>query len=126
MVSRRDYSDEIVEAARSVQLEVMRILGEYQDDIVIVGGWVPELLILDAEEKHSGTISFDLGPFIAPPGGPIPRPIDLDFAVDLSQEEDFNWSVGTHMMLSDAWEATVEVGAGDRRTVLANLTYRFE
>lgn len=86
-----------------------------------VGGY-----FLDAEEKHSGTISFDLGPFIAPPGGPIPRPIDLDFAVDLSQEKDFNLSFGTHMMLSDAWEATVEVGAGDRRTVLANLTYRFE
>jgi len=86
-----------------------------------VGGY-----FLDAEEKHSGTISLDLGPLIAPPGGPIPRPVDLDFAVDLSQEEDFNWSVGTHMMMSDAWEATVEVGAGDRRTVLANFTYRFE
>ena len=86
-----------------------------------VGGY-----FLDAEEKHSGTLSLDLGPLIAPPGGPIPRPVDLDFAVDLSQEEDFNWSVGTHMMMSDAWEATVEVGAGDRRTVLANFTYRFE
>jgi hypothetical protein len=60
MVSRRDYSDEIVEAARSVQLEVIRILGEYQDDIVIVGGWVPELLILDAEEKHIGSSDVDL------------------------------------------------------------------
>ncbi len=45
MVNRRDYSDEIVEAARSVQLEVIRILGEYKENIVIVGGWVPELLI---------------------------------------------------------------------------------
>jgi hypothetical protein len=52
--------------------------------------------------------------------------VDLDFAVELSQQEDFNWSFGTHMMMSDAWEATVEVGAGDRRTVLANITYRFE
>ena len=86
-----------------------------------VGGY-----FLDAEEKHSGTLSLDLGPIIAPPGGEIPRPVDLDFAVDLSQEEDFNLSIGTHMMLSDAWEATVEVGAGDRTTVLANFTYRFE
>jgi hypothetical protein len=30
------------------------------------------------------------------------------------------------MMLSEGWEATVEVGAGDRRTMLANVTYRFE
>ena len=86
-----------------------------------VGGY-----FLDATEKHSGTLSLDLGPIIAPPGGPIPRPVDLDFAVELSQQEDFNWSFGTHMMMSDAWEATVEVGAGERRTVLANITYRFE
>lgn len=86
-----------------------------------VGGY-----FIDAEETHSGTIELDLGPFIAPPGGPIPRPVPLGFAVDLSQEQDFNLSVGTHMMLSDAWEATVEVGGGERRTVLANLTYRFQ
>ena len=81
---------------------------------------------IDAEETHSGTFSLDLGPIIAPPGGPIPRPVDLDFDVELSQAEDFNFSVGTHMMLTDAWEATIEVGGGDRRTVLANLTYRFD
>lgn len=80
---------------------------------------------VDATETHSGTLSIDLGPIIAPPGGPIPRPVDLDFAVELSQAEDFNPSIGMHMMMSDAWEATVEVGAGDRRTVLANFTYRF-
>jgi hypothetical protein len=86
-----------------------------------IGGY-----IIDAEEKHRGTISLDFGPIIAPPGGPIPRPVDLDFAADLSQAEDFNWSIGTHMMITDSWEATVEVGAGDRRTLLANITYRFE
>ena len=80
-----------------------------------VGGY-----ILDAEEKHSGTISLDLGPFV-----PIPAD-NVDFAVELSQQEDFNLSFGTHMMLSDAWEATIEVGAGDRRTVLGNFTYRFD
>ena len=86
-----------------------------------VGGY-----IIDAKEKHSGTIDLDLGPIIAPPGGPIPRPVPLEFAADLSQAEDFNVSFGTHMMFSDAWEATVEVGAGDRSTVLANITFRFE
>ncbi len=85
-----------------------------------VGGY-----FVDATEKHSGTLSIDFGPIIAPPGGPIPRPIDLDFAVELSQEEDFNPSIGMHMMMSDAWETTVEVGGGDRRTVLVNFTYRF-
>lgn len=85
-----------------------------------VGGY-----FVDATEKHSGTLSIDFGPIIAPPGGPIPRPIDLDFAVELSQEKDFNPSIGMHMMMSDAWETTVEVGGGERRTVLVNFTYRF-
>ena len=60
MVSQRDYSEVIVEAARSVLLEVIRILGEYQDDIVVIGGWVPELLLINADEKHVGSIDVDL------------------------------------------------------------------
>ena len=60
MVSRRDYPQEMVEAARSVLLEVIRLLGEYQDDIVVIGGWVPELLLTNAEEKHVGSIDVDL------------------------------------------------------------------
>ncbi|MDH3545878.1 MAG: hypothetical protein OEN22_02200 [Gammaproteobacteria bacterium] len=83
-----------------------------------IGGY-----ILDADEKHSGTIDLDLG--LLGQSLPIDGQ-DIAFAVDLSQAEDFNLSVGTHMMLSDAWEATIEVGGGDRSTVLANFTYRFE
>jgi len=81
---------------------------------VWVGGY-----FIDAEESHSGTINLDLGP--AGPGFPIP----IGFAVDLSQKEDFNFSMGIHAAFSDHWESTVEVGGGDRNTVLANLTYRF-
>ena len=81
---------------------------------VWIGGY-----FIDAEESHSGTILLDLGP--AGPGFPIP----IGFAVDLSQQEDFNFSLGIHSMLSEHWEATVEVGGGDRNTVLGNLTYRF-
>jgi hypothetical protein len=80
-----------------------------------IGGY-----FIDAEESHSGTINVDLGIF--GPGAPIP----IDFAVNLSQQEDFNFSYGLHTMFSDSWEATVEVGRGDRNTALANLTYRFE
>jgi hypothetical protein len=81
---------------------------------VWIGGY-----FIDAEESHSGTILLDLG--ILGPGVPIP----IDFAVDLSQQEDFNFSLGMHSMFSEHWEATVEVGGGDRNTVLANVTYRF-
>lgn len=85
-----------------------------------VGGY-----FIDAEETHRGTITLDLGPaFPLPP--PLTTPLDLDFAVDLSQAEDFNPSIGMHTMLSDAWEATVEVGGGDRSTVLVHIAYRFD
>jgi hypothetical protein len=60
MVSRRDYAAEIVEAARRVLLETLRVLGEYQDDIVVVGGWVPELLLSQTEARHVGSIDVDI------------------------------------------------------------------
>ncbi|MFO8036080.1 MAG: nucleotidyl transferase AbiEii/AbiGii toxin family protein [Anaerolineales bacterium] len=41
-------------------LELMRLLGEYSDHIVVVGGWVPELLITQAPEPHTGSIDVDL------------------------------------------------------------------
>ena len=81
---------------------------------VWIGGY-----FIDAEESHNGTILLDLG--ILGPGVPIP----IDFAVDLSQQDDFNFSLGLHSMFSEHWEATVEVGGGNRNTVLANMTYRF-
>ena len=37
MVTRRDYTEEAVEAARSVLVEVLHLLGEYRDNIVLVG-----------------------------------------------------------------------------------------
>ena len=106
-------------SASTIQPRIGLRFGDHTD--IWIGGY-----IIDAEEKHSGTFSLDLGPIIAPPGGPIPRPVDLDFDVELSQADDFNFSVGIHTMLTDAWETTIEVGGGDRRTVLANLTYRFD
>jgi hypothetical protein len=60
MVTRHNYSQVIVEAARSVLLELMRLLGEYQDHIVVVGGWVPELLLDKVEQMHVGSIDVDL------------------------------------------------------------------
>ena len=58
--SRKDYNDLSVRAARSVLLELVRILGEYRNDIVVVGGWVPALLFDNVEEKHIGSIDVDV------------------------------------------------------------------
>lgn len=61
MVARRsDYSVEAVEAAHSVLLELSRLLGEYQDSVVVVGGWVPDLLLSDPPRQHVGSIDVDI------------------------------------------------------------------
>ena len=44
-VNRKDYPSRSTEAARRVMLELVRLLGEYRNDAVIVGGWVPKLLM---------------------------------------------------------------------------------
>jgi hypothetical protein len=57
---RTDYSAEAVEAARQVMLELTRVLGEYHDCLVIVGGWVPELVLAAAGAKHIGSNDVDI------------------------------------------------------------------
>lgn len=57
-VTQADYSHEQVEAARSVMLELTHLLGEYRDDIVIIGGWVPDLLLPGL--NHVGSIDIDM------------------------------------------------------------------
>ncbi len=61
MVTKRtDYTAEAVEAARSVMLELTHLLGEYQEGIVVIGGWVPELLLSGAGHLHTGSMDVDL------------------------------------------------------------------
>ena len=60
MVTRRDYTAEAVQAARSVLIELMHLLGEYRDDIVLIGGWVPELLLPREPHPHVGSMDIDL------------------------------------------------------------------
>jgi hypothetical protein len=58
--NRSDYNAELVTAAHSVLLELTRLLGEYRDDIVVVGGWVPALLFPECTVLHIGSIDVDL------------------------------------------------------------------
>jgi hypothetical protein len=60
MVTQRDYSEELVKAAWSVLLELVHLLGEYWNHIVLIGGWVPELLMGSKESPHIGSIDVDL------------------------------------------------------------------
>jgi len=60
MVLKRDYTLDAVNAARSVLLEVAHLLGEYSEDIVIVGGWVPDLILPVEGVEHIGSIDVDV------------------------------------------------------------------
>lgn len=60
MVTRRDYTAEKVEAARSVLIELVHLLGEYREDMVLIGGWVPPLLLANADVFHTGSMDVDV------------------------------------------------------------------
>ena len=55
-LTQKDYPEEIVKAAKSVLIELVRLLDEYQDDIVVIGGWVPGLQYTG----HIGSLDVDL------------------------------------------------------------------
>jgi hypothetical protein len=60
MVTRRDYTAEAVEAARSVLIELVHLLGEYKDDMVLVGGWIPEVSLPHRSGPHVGSMDVDI------------------------------------------------------------------
>jgi hypothetical protein len=60
MVTRRDYTAEAVEAARSVLIELFHLLGEYKDDIVLIGGWIPEVILPHFSGPHVGSMDVDI------------------------------------------------------------------
>jgi hypothetical protein len=56
-----DYGGRETEAAHRVLLDLGQVLGSYfVDGVVLVGGWVPSLLLPDATEEHVGSIDVDL------------------------------------------------------------------
>ena len=56
-----EYGGRETEAARRVLVDVGQVLAAYlADSIVVVGGWVPELLLRGADPPHSGSIDVDL------------------------------------------------------------------
>lgn len=53
-----DYSEGQKEAAHRVLVELVNIFKEYEDDIRIVGGWVPDLMF--PGEGHIGSVDVDI------------------------------------------------------------------
>jgi len=57
---QEDYPPREVEAARRVMTELWQVLGEYRDAMVLIGGWVPELLLPTAIPPHTGSLDVDV------------------------------------------------------------------
>jgi hypothetical protein len=57
---RGDYADRQVEAAHRVLVDVAQVLGSFGDAIVLVGGWVPDLIVPAPQTQHVGSIDVDL------------------------------------------------------------------
>lgn len=55
-----EYTPRQVEAARRVLVDVGQVLASFGDAIVVVGGWVPDLLLPDRASAHIGSIDVDL------------------------------------------------------------------
>lgn len=60
MVSQSDYSQAQLAACKSVLIELVQILGEFRDNMAIVGGWVPPYLVDESAEAHIGTLDIDV------------------------------------------------------------------
>ena len=57
---REDYSARQIEAAYRVLVDLGQVLKQCEDCLVVVGGWIPDLLMPKSEEKHVGSIDVDL------------------------------------------------------------------
>jgi len=58
--TKNEYDKLPVEAAHRVLLELSRLLYDYKEGIVVVGGLVPGLLFDQTRSNHIGTIDVDL------------------------------------------------------------------
>lgn len=56
--SQSDYSLGQKEAAQRVLIEIANLLNDFQDNMLIIGGWVPDLLFPD--QGHIGSIDVDI------------------------------------------------------------------
>lgn len=57
MAIKSDYGSREVEAAQRVLIELVQILGEYKEDMVLIGGWVPYYLF---GKEHIGSTDIDI------------------------------------------------------------------
>ncbi len=60
MVTKQEYNQNEVNLCLSVLVELITILGEYRDNITLIGGWIPYFLIPESQEEHTGSLDIDI------------------------------------------------------------------
>jgi hypothetical protein len=60
MVSKSHYGEREVKACKAVLLELAHLLGEIRDEVVIIGGWTPALLLPQSDDPHVGSLDIDV------------------------------------------------------------------
>jgi hypothetical protein len=58
-----DYEEAAVDAAKTAIIELCGLLGAYRAQVVLIGGWVPVLLLRaepDPRQRHPGSLDVDL------------------------------------------------------------------
>ena len=55
-----EYSPRQIQAAHRVLVDLGQVLASFKNCLVVVGGWVPDLLLPDSPEPHIGSIDVDL------------------------------------------------------------------
>jgi predicted nucleotidyltransferase len=59
--TQHDYGEREVAAAKRVLVDLGQVLGFFlTESVVVVGGWVPDLLLIGTGERHVGSIDVDL------------------------------------------------------------------
>ena len=107
MVTRRDYRAEAVFAAKSVLIELVHLLGEFRDEIVLVGGWVPELLFGEHEPPHTGSM-------------------DIDLALDHRRLQEEGYRTIRELLLGRGYEQGSQPFKFTRRIMVGDATYNVE
>lgn len=107
MVTRRDYRAEAVFAAKSVLIELAHLLGEYRDEIVLVGGWVPELLLGEQLPPHTGSM-------------------DIDLALDHRRLQDEGYRTIRELLLGGGYQQGSQPFKFTRAIMVGGVTYNVE
>jgi hypothetical protein len=106
MVSQRDYTQEVINACKNVLLEVASLIKEDRS-IVLVGGWVPELVLPSKERPHVGTV-------------------DVDLAIDISKMQEKELQSIVDLFRKKGYEQSESPAIFYRKVTINNREYRIQ